>query len=86
MRFAINGSKGLTLMSTTKRKSSSVPVQPLLTLEQIERLTGLSGSHLRRAIRSKELACMRFGRAIRVSEDDYLSYLARHRRGKRDPP
>ena len=73
-------------MSATDRKGPPPQVQPLLTLEQIEQLTGLSGSTLRRAIRSKELACLRFGRAIRVAEGDYLAYLARHRRGKRNPP
>jgi hypothetical protein len=60
-------------------------LRPLLTLERIEQHSGLSPSHMRRAIRAGELPCLRFGRAIRVQEEDYLVYLARHRRGTRHP-
>jgi hypothetical protein len=62
--------------------SSDMP-QPLFTIEQIEDASGLSGSSVRRAIRSGDLPCHRFGRAIRVGQDDYLAWLVRHRRGKR---
>jgi hypothetical protein len=70
-------------MSSDEATPSSL--RPLLTLEQIELFSGLSASHIRREIRSKDLACLRFGRALRVAEEDYLEYLARHRRGKRLP-
>jgi excisionase family DNA binding protein len=58
---------------------SSRTVRRLYTIFELEELTGLSGSTLRRALRSKELACLRFGRAIRVSEDALEAYLTRHR-------
>jgi excisionase family DNA binding protein len=54
------------------------PVRPLLTLADIEARTGLSASKLRRDIRSKRLACLRFGRAIRITEAAYEAYLQCH--------
>jgi hypothetical protein len=62
--------------------SSDAP-RLLFTVEQIEAASGLSGSAVRRAIRSGDLACQRFARAVRVAEHDYLAWLKRHRRGKR---
>ena len=68
-----------TSMSIATPGPSSGTVRRLYTIWQLEELTGLSGSTLRRAIRREELACLRFGRAIRVSEDDLEKYLTRHR-------
>jgi excisionase family DNA binding protein len=72
-------------MTDNDSKPPPAQLRPLLTLEMIEQHSGLSASHVRRAIRANELPCLRFGRAIRVEEDAYLAYLARHRRGKRHP-
>jgi excisionase family DNA binding protein len=73
-------------MAPRPSDASSDAPRLLFTVEQIEVASGLSGSAVRRAIRSGDLACHRFGRAVRVAEDDYLAWLARHRRGKRRPP
>jgi excisionase family DNA binding protein len=69
-------------MSNSDREASPEPARPLLTLADLAMRTGLSGSKLRRDIRSKELACLRFGRAIRITEEAYEAYLRRHRQGK----
>jgi excisionase family DNA binding protein len=72
----------MTSMPAEKSEARNQARRPF-RLAEVEELTGLSSSTLRRAIRFKELACFRFGRAIRISEDDLEAYLRRHRKGNR---
>ena len=55
----------------------------LMSLREAADLLGLSIPHLRREIRLRKLACHRFGRLIRISEDDLEAYLSKRRRGAR---
>lgn len=55
----------------------------LFTLETVSEITGFSPSTLRRAIRRRNLACIRCGRAIRISEADLTAFLTRHRKAAR---
>ena len=70
-------------MPACDRESPVPPISRLLTLAEVEALTGLSGATLRRAIRKGHLACLRFGRAIRITEHDYEAFLQRHRAATR---
>jgi excisionase family DNA binding protein len=51
----------------------------LLTLEQVRDLTGRSRSSLYTDIALGRLRVLRLGRSVRVSEQDYLDYLAKGR-------
>jgi excisionase family DNA binding protein len=51
----------------------------LLTLEQVRDLTGRSRSSLYTDIALGRLRVTRLGRSVRVSEQDYLDYLAKGR-------
>lgn len=60
------------------------PTVQLYDLETVAEMTALSLSTLRRAIRARRLACHRVGsRIIRISEDDLMAYLNRHRKAAR---
>ena len=51
----------------------------MLNVEQIALQVGVSIKTVRRWIEGHELHCHRFGRTIRVSEDDLIAFLKRHR-------
>ena len=55
----------------------------LYTLAQVAEITALSIATLRRQVRLKRLAVLRFGRTLRIAEDDLAAWLARHRRAAR---
>jgi excisionase family DNA binding protein len=66
-------SLGITNVAKTNR------LPRLLTAAEIAELLGLSVKTVRRWIAQGELHAHQFGRQVRVSEDDLLSFLARHR-------
>ena len=52
---------------------------PLLTVPEVAKRLRLSQRTVRRLIESGDLVCLRFGRAVRVSEEDLAVYLAKCR-------
>ena len=51
----------------------------MLNVEQIALRVDVSTKTVRRWIEGRELRCHRFGRTIRVSEEDLIAFLNRHR-------
>ena len=51
----------------------------MLNVEQIALQVNVSIKTVRRWIESRELHCHRLGRTIRVSEEDLIAFLNRHR-------
>lgn len=51
----------------------------MLNVEQIALQVGVSIKTVRRWIENRELHCHRLGRSIRVSEEDLIAFLNRHR-------
>lgn len=54
-------------------------LKKLLTLDDVRELTGRSRSSLYSDIALGRLRVTRLGRSVRISEQDYLDYLARGR-------
>jgi len=52
-----------------------------MTLDQVRELTGRSRTSLYSDIAIGRLRVIRLGRSLRVSEQDYLDYVARGRQG-----
>jgi excisionase family DNA binding protein len=59
------------------KASSRLP--RMLNVEQVALQVGVSIKTVRRWIEGRELHCHRLGRTIRVSEDDLIAFLNRHR-------
>lgn len=57
-----------------------MPEQPFLTVKQVAERLSVSEKHIRRAIASGALTAHRYGRAIRISNDDLMAF-ERLRRG-----
>ena len=51
----------------------------MLNVEQIAEQVGVSIKTVRRWIKRREVHCHRLGRTIRVSEEDLIAFLNRHR-------
>jgi excisionase family DNA binding protein len=51
----------------------------MLNVEQIAQQVGVSIKTVRRWIERREIHCHRLGRTIRVSEEDLIAFLNRHR-------
>ena len=51
----------------------------MMSVKQIALQVGVSIKTVRRWIERRELHCHRLGRSIRVSEDDLIAFLNRHR-------
>lgn len=62
-------------MSKPAHQAGSLPT--LLTLQAVAQSTGFSVRQVRRWIDSGELAAVRFGRSLRVSEADLALFIAR---------
>jgi excisionase family DNA binding protein len=69
-------------MSAKNQAISPTSTRPLLGFDDIVERTGLSDSKIHRDIRAKKLACLRFGRSLRFTEEAYEDYLRRHQQGK----
>jgi excisionase family DNA binding protein len=54
--------------------------EPLLTIKEAAQKLRLSPKFVYRAIDAGELACHRFGRAIRISRADLVRFMGQHRR------
>ncbi|KAA2211357.1 helix-turn-helix domain-containing protein [Teichococcus oryzae] len=63
--------------------ASASALPRLLTLAQVCEITALSPSTLRRQIRLRRLAVLRFGSMLRIAEADLRAWLARQRRPAR---
>ena len=61
-------------------KTPPPAVTPMLTVDAVAQRLGLSPKTIRRAITDKQLPSYRFGRALRVSEDDLGPYIGRPRK------
>jgi excisionase family DNA binding protein len=59
------------------KASSRLP--SMLSVEQVALQVGVSIKTVRRWINRREVHCHRLGRTIRVSEDDLIAFLNRHR-------
>jgi len=57
----------------------------LYSVRQVAELLGISTKTVRRRIRDRELMVHRVGRQIRISEDDYRSYVAGRRQWLAQP-
>ncbi len=61
-----------------RRPTAPVEQKLLLTLKEVQALTGLSQQHLREAIRSGKLHAPKVGRARRVARRDLEHYIVTH--------
>jgi excisionase family DNA binding protein len=55
------------------------PPRQLLTRAEVVARLQVSPSTVARLLASGELPCVRIGRAVRVREDDFASFVERHR-------
>lgn len=58
----------------------SRPLPRFLTVAEVRELSALSEKTICRAIDAGDLRAHRIGRAVRISEDDYIAYTAGRRR------
>lgn len=64
--------------SAVARTKRSTPV--FLTLDEVAEALNVSRKTVKRRVDAKELHTHRIGRQIRISQEDFASYLATHRR------
>ena len=60
-------------------RTDTIPLKPLLTVQETARILGCSVKSVRRRIEAGDLPAIRDGRLLRVHPDDLDRYIRQHR-------
>ena len=63
----------------SRRSGGAAPCAPLLSIQSVAEVLGISTKTVRRLIAGGDLAVHRIGGSLRISEEDLRAYLSRSR-------